>query len=215
MNTTWSDHYRKLTEEAIAEAERLGVKNRARISPHRRVSDEEVEAVRSAIFNGFDLTLEKMVPSYWGVQCQNLATMIFAHLTLSGFDADIVIGEVDVMGNKEYDTTLEGIRKDYLSPDFNRPQNIHAWVSLGDDLIIDAGLSARLVKFYKMPKDRDPRIIIDRASWIAEGLHSKHQPLFIGTDFIAKTNAHDPLHLVGNLKIASDKIHHIKTHIQN
>ena len=83
-------------------------------------------------------------------------------LTINGFDADIVIGEVDVMGNFEYEATLENIRKDYLNPDLNNPQPIHAWVTVGDDVIIDAGLSARLVKYYKMPPHQDPKIIIEQ-----------------------------------------------------
>ena len=200
----WSDKYRQLTEEAIAEANRVGAKNKSKISPYQRITDQEIDEIRSAIFSGFHLTLERIIPTWWGTQCQSLATMIFAHLTVNGFNADIVIGEVDVMGNLEYDTTLENIRKDYLNPDHNNPQSIHAWVTIGDDLIIDAGLSARLVKYYKMPANQDPRIIIERADFIFEGLHSKHYPMFVGTDFIAKTNTHDPLDLVKEIKHRSN-----------
>ena len=104
------------------------------------------------------------------------------------------------MGNNEYDATIEGVVGDYLSPDMSKPQNIHVWVSLGDDVIIDAGLSARLVKYYRMPKEADPGIVVERADWISKGWHSRHIPMFVGTDFITKTNSNDPLLLLNYLR---------------
>ena len=198
--TSWSDNYRKHTSEAIALAERLSAPNRPRISPDRHVSDDEIDAVRDEILGGFLDFLRKIYPTWWGTGCQNLASAIFAHLASRGFEADIVVGGVDIMGNNEYDATIEEVISDYESPDISKPQNIHAWVSLGDDVIIDAGLSARLVKYYRMPKDNDPGVVIERADWISKGWHSRHIPMFVGTDFITKTNTINPLNLLNDLR---------------
>lgn len=194
--TSWSDQYRKHTEEAIALADKLRVPNRSRISPSRHVSDAEIETARGVIYDELFDQLELWNPGYWGTRCQTLATMIFAHLATRGFQVDIVVGDVDIQGNSEYDATLEDIIRDYESPDISKPQNIHVWVSLGDDVIIDAGLSARLVKYYGMPPEQDPGVVVQRADWLSKGWHSKHIPMFVGTDYIAKTNPINPLSII-------------------
>lgn len=197
----WSDKYKKHTEEAIALAQELGATNRARISPYRNVSNGEIIAARDAVSGGFYQLLRRRIPEWWGVCCQDLATMIFVHLANEGFEVDIVVGGVDIQGNNEYDATVEGLISEYMNPDFCRQQNIHAWVSLGGDVVIDAGLSARLVKYYRMPEDIDPGIVVERADWISNGWHSRHIPMFVGTDFIAKTNSHDPLSILNKFKL--------------
>lgn len=205
--TSWSDQYRKYTEEAIVLADRLGAPNRSRISPNRRVSDAEIETARNVIYDELFDQLESWHPGYWGTSCQSLATMIFAHLAARGFEVDMVVGEVEIQGNNEYDATLESIINDYESPVTSKPQNIHVWVSLGDDVIIDAGLSARLVKYYRMSPERDPGVVVERADWLSEGWHSKHIPMFVGTDYISKTNRIKPLNILNSMlsKYETDK----------
>lgn len=184
----WSNQYRQFTREAIALADRLAAPHRSRISPNHHVSDAEIDAIRDLIDGELRDQLELMIPGYWGTSCQLLATIIFAFLSKRGFEVDMVVGEVDIQGNHEYDATIESIIDDYESPDISKPQNVHVWVSPGDDVIIDAGLSARLVKYYRMPPEQDPGIVVERADWLSKGWHSKHIPMFVGTDYITKTN---------------------------
>jgi hypothetical protein len=63
----------------------------------------------------------------------------------------LVVGEVNIQGNLEYDATLENIREEYRARPTDGSQRLHMWLTLGDDVIVDPGLADRLIKYYRCP----------------------------------------------------------------
>ena len=105
--------------------------------------------------------LDIKLPSYWGNSCQTLATHFFGFLNSRGIPADIVIGNVIINGTDEFETTLEYLQKEVsVSEPLTEHQTVHAWVSLGDDTIIDAALPPRLVKHYNAPPQFNDMVLI-------------------------------------------------------
>lgn len=199
QHSQWSQEYRALFDASIAEAKILGFQHTPRVSSLTKVSDQSLGEIQQFLWNDLYPILYRMLPTYWGVHCQTLSTNIFAHLIAQGIEADIVIGEVNINGTQEYDTTLEIIRDEYKNVRDEGAQTIHAWVTIGDDIVIDAGLPDRLIKYYKIPEKYVPPIIVDRASNIDNIFRSKHVPMVVGTDFIAKTNTINPLDLATHI----------------
>lgn len=207
LSTTfnYSDTYRSKIEAAILEAERLALPNRTSISPRRAIEDARLKSLEEYLLNDFYAHLYQRLPAYWGDKCQTLSGLLYARLVTMGFDADIVVGEVEVNGTLEFDATLENIRHEYGSTKQEGNQSLHAWVTIGDDTVIDAGLPDRMINYYRFPEKYMPPIIVGRAGFIAKRFFAKHEPLLVGTDFIAKTNTVNPRDLLSmfNGKAAS------------
>lgn len=137
--------------------------------------------------------LNLLKPGYWGNSCQMLSSNIFAFLNAQGISADIVIGTVVVNGKDPFLTTLEVLKEEYLSPvQLEGDQRLHAWVTLGDDTIIDAGLPSRLVARHNYPEWVGSMMFTERANTLFTRYYLRYHPLIVGTDFFAKTNPPDP-----------------------
>lgn len=170
--------------------------NKPRISSFESVNNETLDTLQTHVLNEIYPYLFRIHPTYWGNSCQFLSSHIFAILSSQGIVADIVYGEVEVNGTLEFDTSLDELKSDFHAPDLTRGQNLHAWVSIGGDTIIDAGLPDRMIKNYKFPEKHMPPILIGRASDLSRTYRTRHQPILVGTDFLAKTNPPDPLKLM-------------------
>lgn len=105
-----------------------------------------------------------------------------------------MIGNVIINGTDEFETTVELVRSE-VSGDrpASGPQSIHAWISVGDDTIIDAALAPRLAKYYGAPAQYNDRILIGRADELSKKERLRYQPMVIGSEFFAKTNPPDPM----------------------
>lgn len=201
MKLNYSDSYRAQLRSAIHESKKLGFVRPAIISPDKAVAVESLERANDVV-NRVSHLLDRLLPGYWGNHCQTLASHIFAHLNARGIPANIVLGNVIINGTDEFETTLESLQDEYRAAD--RPQgvqNIHAWVSLGDDTIIDAALPPRLVKVYEAPAQLEDVIFIGRASEFSERFKVNYQPLLVGSEFFAKTNPPDPMELLNVVKM--------------
>ncbi len=192
----YSDLYRQQLANAILESERLGFTRPPLISPGNYISDDLVEEVLQLVdhLSGY---FDHMLPGYWGNSCQTLSTHIFAHLNARGIPANIVLGNVLVNGTDEFEATLEELQVEVRATQpLEGAQNVHAWVSLGDDTIIDAALPPRLVKHYGAPPQLEDVIFIDRAAEMVSRFKCQYVPLLVGTEFFAKTNPPDPMGLL-------------------
>ena len=151
--------------------------------------DELLESLQGFIFENLYPHLYRILPTYWGNSCQILSAHIFSCLKSMGINCDIVVGEVEINGTPECDVTLENLQQEYLC---EKPplggQLIHAWVSLGGDSIIDAGLPDRIIKNYRFPEKKMPPIMVGRASDLSKKFRTRHQPLLVGAEYISKTN---------------------------
>ncbi len=194
----YSETYRKKLEAAILEAKFLGLPNQPSVTPRKHVGDDQLKDIYEYLLNDFyPFLYQAILPTYWGDKCQTLSSYLYARLIALGINADIVIGEVEVNGTLEFDTTLENIRKEYLADKHEGKQQIHAWITLGDDTIIDAGLPDRMIRHYRFPERYMPPIMVGRANDISEMFKARHDPLLVGADFISKTNSMNPQSLIG------------------
>lgn len=156
------------------------------------ISDFDVTQLREALHYGWGGNFGDMFGPYWGNQCQHLSSHIATFLNVVlGLPAEIIIGEVSINGTLEYDTTLEGLKAEYFAEQpLDGSQTLHAWVSVGGDVIIDAALPDRLARHYKVPRDMLPDIMVGRASmFLNPGLNFSacYQPIIYGSDFLEKT----------------------------
>jgi hypothetical protein len=196
----YSSKYRSLFAEATRQSKELGFIRDPLISEKTAVSNDMLRKV-SHFLNEFSELLDQICPSYWGNSCQTLSTNIFAYLNAQGIVANIVIGNVIINGTDEFDTTIETIKNEILATEpLVGHQSVHAWVSLGDDTIIDPALPPRLVKNYGLPEHFNDVILIGRASEFSVKYKLRYQPIVVGTEFFAKTNPPDPMELLIALK---------------
>lgn len=198
-----SKSYREQLCNAKKASSNIGFTHPSLISEQTKIKDEALIATRQ-IINQISPMLDYLIPGYWGNKCQTLSSIIFAHLNHQNIKADIVIGNVIIDGIDEFETTLDSLRSEFLSEKpLTGEQSLHAWVSLGDDTIIDAALPPRLVRHYKAPKQMNDIILIGRASEFSKKYSLKYQPILVGTDFFAKTNPPDPIDFLHKLRASN------------
>lgn len=196
----YSDLYRQQLATAISESEQLGFTRPPLISPDLKISEDLIDEVLQ-IVNQVSGHFNHILPGYWGNSCQTLSSYIFAHLNVLGIPANIVLGNVLVNGTDEFEATLEELQSEVRATEPPKgAQNVHAWVSLGDDTIIDAALPPRLVRYYKAPPQFDDMIFIGRVENMALQYKCQYVPLLVGTEFFAKTNPPDPMALLAALQ---------------
>jgi len=196
----YSTSYRKQLCNAILESQKLGFIRDPIISEQTCIPDDTLYITRDFV-NGLSGLLDRMLPGYWGNSCQTLSTNIFAYLNHHDIEANIILGNVIINGTDEFDATLETLQEEVraIEPPTGH-QAVHAWVSLGDDTIIDAALPPRLVKYYNAPLEFNDLILIGRASEMSSRFKLRYQPILVGTEFFAKTNPPDPMDLLNELK---------------
>jgi hypothetical protein len=192
VDTQYSDKYRLLFANALLASKSLGLERPVLISEKLPVEDDMLQRT-SSLLSGFSSFLSVVQPGYWGNACQTLAANIFGYLNAQGIVADIVIGNVFVRHIDEFQASIESLQQELSKTRATGCQKLHAWVSLGDDVIIDAAMPPRLVKNYNAPVEWSNTIFIARASQLALHLQLKYQPLIVGSEFLAKTSSKDPL----------------------
>lgn len=196
----YSDTYRERLSNAISESSRLGFTRPPIISVGTDVADDVLRAT-SELLNSLSAFLDRVVPGYWGNSCQTLSANIFAHLNNQGIAANIVLGNVIINGTDEFETTLESLQEEIRAAEhLEGEQKVHAWISLGDDTIVDAALPPRLVKHYKAPQHFNDMIFIGRAEEFNARYNIQYQPILVGTEFFAITNPPDPMDLLNKMK---------------
>ena len=199
-NDDYSNSYREQLSIAISESKKLGFTRTPLISEQTAISDSALSITRDLVTK-FTEILDLILPSYWGNSCQTLSANIFAHLNSQDIAANIIIGNVIINGTDEFETTLESLQAEVRATEpLIGHQAVHAWVSLGDDTIVDAALPPRLAKHYKAPSSFNDLILIGRASKMSSRYKLRYQPILVGTEFFAKTNPPDPMDLLDELR---------------
>lgn len=175
----------------------LGFGDSPRVETTDRMSDAALVELQGLIYEEVYPLLKGQFHFYWGNSCQLLSAHAFAILTARGYKAEIIIGEVDVNGTLEFDTAIDSLVGEMRATEQSSSgQEIHVWVSLGGDVIVDCGLPDRMIKNYKFPERYMPPIMIDRASSLSRKFRARHMPMVIGDSYLAKTNQIDTAGLV-------------------
>lgn len=196
----YSDIYRRLLAKAFTESKNLGFIRDPLISQTEAVPADRLAAA-SVLADNLSGYLNTILPGYWGSSCQTLSTNFFAHFNSQGIQAEIVLGNVIINGTDEFETSLDSLRREVFSTQpLTGQQVVHAWVSLGDDSIVDAALPPRLARHYKAPQHFEDMIFIGRASYLSSNFKVRYEPILVGSEFFAKTNPPDPMDLLEKLK---------------
>lgn len=196
MVENYSPVYVKMLVEAIDQSKKLGFTRPTIITAEAQIQDDVLRET-SKLLGHLSATLDMAVPGYWGNSCQTLSTNIFAMLNTHGIDANIVLGNVIINTTDEFEVTLESLQAEVNSTvELGEVQNVHAWICLGGDTIVDAALPPRLVKHYKAPQHFDDMMFIGRAGEFDVKYNIQYQPILVGTEFFARTNPPDPMELL-------------------
>jgi hypothetical protein len=196
----YSNSYREQLSNAIFESKRQGFNRATLISEKVHIPDSTLVIVRDMIEHISGI-FDEILPGYWGNSCQTLSTNIFAHLNSRDIAANIIPGNVIINGTDEFETTLESLKKEvHATEPLTGHQAVHAWVSLGDDTIVDVALPPRLAKYYNAPPYFNDLMLIGRASEMSSRYRLRYQPMLVGTEFFAKTNPPDPMELLDELR---------------
>jgi len=131
--------------------------------------------------------------SYWGNLCLDLSVATYCFLRAKGYDAELIYGNLNVNGSPddEFDATIDSLSHEFINKINKGEQNIHAWVGLGGNIIIDFALMPRLIKNYKYPNNLGD-VILGPASHLLENYKLKYKPILIGSGFFKDTNIFDP-----------------------
>ena len=123
---------------------------------------------------------------YWGQNCLNIAAQTFAILQHIGVPCELVYGEVMIGTTPEFDTTLEGLKKSLSEGNSNSGMEIHVWVNIGKDFIIDPTVCSRINKYYdsNCPVNH---ILNGQSNSLMKKLKITHIPMLAGVKFLEKT----------------------------
>lgn len=193
----YTESYLDQLSESFERSRLLCFGTNPRVSADECMADSALVELQEVIYDEVYPLLKNQFNFYWGNSCQLLSAHAFAVLVAKGYKAEIIIGEVDVNGTLEFDTTIESLVGEMRAVEKSRRgQEIHVWVSLGADIIVDCGLPDRMLKNYKFPEHLMPPIMIERTSNLSRKFRARHMPIVIGDSFLAKTNELDTAELV-------------------
>jgi hypothetical protein len=129
--------------------------------------------------------LQRFGTDYWGNSCLNLAAQTFYMLQHIGINCELVYGEVNINGVKEFDTTIAGL-VDELKEPREGGLAIHVWVQVGKDFIIDPTISARINKYYN--PDYPPHLIVNGLSKkLFKENRLDYEPMLMGAKYLTTT----------------------------
>lgn len=197
-------NYKAMIDKAILNAKELGLNNLNWTQFEYNYQDEQsakeiYSVVNGELFDFIEMNFQHF--PYWGNLCLDLAVATFCFMKSKGYDVEIIYGNVNVNGSPddEFDVTKEYLFDEYKNKINEGEQDIHAWVGLGGNIIIDFALMARLVKNYKYPSNLGD-VICGPAAYYEEKLKLIYKPILIGTDFFKVTNKYDPLDMLNKMK---------------
>lgn len=193
----YTDTYLDLLSDAFERSKILGFGSNPSVTTKETIDEQSLVNLQKYAYDELFPSLYSLIPFYWGNSCQLLSVHAFAILRAKGFDAELIIGEVDIGGTLEFDTNVDILRHEMESVKAQSGgQELHVWVSLGADVIVDCGLPDRMIKNYRFPEKYMPPIMVDTACNLSRKFKARHQPMILGADFLAKTNDLNTVELV-------------------
>lgn len=202
MNKSYLDYL----EEALKVSEELKVPNLKITNCELSYQSEEearniLNLVNGELFDSIENNFANL--PYWGNSCLDLTAFCFMFLQARGYQAEMIFGNININSSPddEFDTTKEYIIKEYNDFNYQREQDIHAWIGLGGNIIIDYAIMDRLRKNYKYPPNLGS-VVCGPSSYLEEVLKLKYIPMIVGSDFFKKTNSYDPIAGIEKFKSA-------------
>ena len=160
---------------------------------------EVFNIVNGELFDFIEANFYKF--SYWGNMCLDLSVATYCYLRAKGYDAELIYGNLNVNGSPddEFDATIDSLSHEFINKINEGEQNIHAWVGLGGNIIIDFALMPRLIKNYEYPSNLGD-VIVGPASYLLEKYKLNYKPILVGSGFFKDTNVFDPQDILRDIK---------------
>ena len=142
------------------------------------------------------------IPKYLGNQCMEVTTRLYGLLNSRGIAADIVIGSVRTEQNLFYRCDVPYLRDIATqSIDETVPIDLHAWITLGGDSVIDFALPSKLARNHGAPPDLFNQGFCADATGMAKHMKLYYEPMLVGSQYLALVNSADPHALLMQLQL--------------
>lgn len=137
------------------------------------------------------------MPSYLGNQCMEVTTRLYGLLNSVGIAADIVIGSVSTEQTRFFGCDVAYLR-DLASQavDEAAPIDLHAWITLGGDSVIDFALPSKLARSHGAPSHLMDEGFCADATGMAKHMELYYEPMLVGSQYLALVNSVDPHELL-------------------
>lgn len=199
-----NDNYLEKIKNAIQFSHELGLQNLLLTPTAKQYSKKEELDKLLEIVNGelFDFIEQKFaIYPYWGNMCLDLNAHAFMYLHALGYNVDMVFGNVNVnkSPDDEFSVTKESLIYEYNNKITTGIQDVHAWVNIGGEILLDFSLMPRLIKNYNYPQEFGD-VICSPTHILEQTYKLIYKPILVGSDFFRATNSYDPLKESLNLK---------------
>ena len=174
---------------------------RAPLVTAEQPSPELVQQAYAFVHEQYHLWRTSM-PEYLGNQCMDVTTRLYGLLNSRGIKADIVIGSVRTQQSQFFNCDVPYLR-DIATQlvDETAPIDLHAWITVGGDSVIDFALPSKLARNHGAPADLMNEGFCADATGMAKHMGLYYEPLLVGSQYLALVNSVDPhdllLHLLG------------------
>lgn len=133
------------------------------------------------------------MPEYLGNQCMEVTTRLYCLLHSVGITSDIVIGSVSIEQDKFYRCDVPYLRAlATQSVDETAPIDLHAWITLGGDSVIDFALPSKLARNHGGPSYLMNEGFCADGTGMAKHMRLCYEPMLVGSQYLALVNSADP-----------------------
>lgn len=141
------------------------------------------------------------MPEYLGNQCMEVTHRLYGLLNCHGIAADIAIGSVSCEQVSLFHCDVKSLRNLAAQPiDEAAPIDVHAWITLGGDSVIDYALPSRLARNHGAPSSFMNNGFCGDATGMAEQMGVFYEPMVVGSQYLALVNSADPYDMLQKLK---------------
>lgn len=193
-------HYDVMFKEALSYGRSIGL-TRVPLVDERPIEAAFLEKAIDLIHRKANLWRNGL-PDYHGDQCMEVTSKLYALLNHHGIAADIVIGSVTVNGKKLYALTSEAIAQEASNPDGGVGLNLHAWLTIGGDSVIDYTLPSMLALNKMAPPHFWQVGFVERAADLYSN-SIEYEPILVGSQFLGRVNTYDPHDVLEKLRSLS------------
>lgn len=180
--------YRSKLVKARDCANANNIRNNSNLNLIETVCDVDLQAVKSLIQSFLTEDMSRSIIGYWGDRCIDISANIYVFLRKHGIPCEIIFGDIEIDEVRKYGVKVEPLIEEHRKEKREGAQIIHAWITIGDDIIIDGSLFDMTVSDLNWPMNWNSRIVVTRASEIYLMKQIQYIPMFLGAGFLSSTN---------------------------
>ncbi len=176
--------YSQELDVAIDRSRKIGMLSDRWTDLPAKIDKDELSKVNLILRRVIAPGLVESFGPYLGDRCADTSANIFAFLRSIGISCDVVIGDVKIHGQSEYNTEFNYVVNEYKKTNQDGNLKLHIWVSMGGDSVIDFSIMDRLRR--KGHEIGDRLVVASNRDLGEVGL--EYIPMLVGADYLMKTN---------------------------